>query len=147
MVYIARFPAHKEMFVNMPLGMRIPMYCVAGGRAILSYMPESEARAILEASHRVAYTASTETDVERILEKVRQARRDGFAVANGEYYKGDITVSAPIIDSFGNAIGAINASVPSSRWEMPEVIDQLAPQVIEAARAVGGAVNVREYIR
>ena len=36
MVYVARFATHKEMFVNMPVGMRLPLYCTAAGRAVLS---------------------------------------------------------------------------------------------------------------
>ena len=36
MVYVARFATHKEMFVNMPVGMRLPLYCTAAARAVLS---------------------------------------------------------------------------------------------------------------
>lgn len=34
-VYVSRFPAQEEMFINMPIGMRLPMYCTASGGALL----------------------------------------------------------------------------------------------------------------
>jgi len=50
MVYVARFATHKQMFVHMPVGMRIPMYCAAAGRAVLARLEPDRARRLLQQS-------------------------------------------------------------------------------------------------
>jgi DNA-binding IclR family transcriptional regulator len=138
-VYIARFPTHREMFVNMPIGMRLPVYCTATGRSILSRLPDETASALLAACERVAYTAETITDLERLKDLLVEARDRGFAWANGEYYNGDINISAAILTPSGKPIGAVGVSAPSTRWTLPRAIADLGPQVVETARAIGSS--------
>jgi DNA-binding IclR family transcriptional regulator len=137
-VYIARFPTHREMFVNMPIGMRLPVYCTATGRAILSCLPDDTAAALFEACERVAYTSETITDLARLKALLVEARERGFAWANGEYYNGDINIAAPILAPNGKPVGAVNVSAPSTRWTLESAIAEIGPQVIETARAIGG---------
>jgi IclR family pca regulon transcriptional regulator len=104
MVYVSRFPAQKEMFVNMPIGMRVPVYCTASGRALLSRLAPERASELLAACTRVAYTTETITDLRRLEELLAEARSNGFAWANGEYYNGDLNISAAILTPNGNPI-------------------------------------------
>lgn len=138
MVYVSRFPAHKEMFINMPIGMRIPMFCTASGRAILSQLTADVAMNILEQSNRVPYTASTITDLGRLKELLEEAKVKGFAWANGEYYTGDINISAPILDPSGTPVASVNISAAASRFTLVQAKIELGPQVIETARAISG---------
>src|SRR3546814_10137367 len=101
MVYVSRFPAHKEMFVNMPLGMRIPMFCTASGRALLSRLEPDVALDVLRKNKRAYYTANTITSMNQLEEILDEARTSGFAWANSEYYSGEINISAPILDHTG----------------------------------------------
>lgn len=138
-VYIARFPTQREMFVNMPIGMRLPVYCTASGRAMLSKLPQQHASELIAACNRVAYTPETITDPARLEALLADARANGFAWANGEYYNGDINVSAAILAPNGTPVGAVNVSLPSSRWTLVSAIAEIGPQVIETARAIGGS--------
>lgn len=144
MVYVSRFPAHKEMFVNMPLGMRIPMYCTASGRAILSRLDPDAAMGILSRNNRVSYTASTTTDLDRLADLLAEARANGFAWADSEYYSGDINISAPILDPTGVPVAAVNISAASSRFTLERAKAELGPQAIETARAISGSSAVRQ---
>lgn len=139
MVYVSRFPAHKEMLINMPLGMRIPMFCNASGRAILSRLPAEAALEILERSERVKYTANTITDLGLLRERIQEARESGFAWADSEYYSGDINIAAPILDPLGTPIGAVNISAAASRFSVEKAKKELGIQVIETARAISGS--------
>ncbi len=140
-IYVARFAAHKEMFVQMPIGMRLPAYCTAAGRAILAYLDPAVATQILRSSDRIAHTATTITDMDALLAELDTVRRLGYSISNGEYYVADMTVSAAIFNSERLPIGAINVSVPLSRWSLDEVHQKLAPQILEAARAIS-ALNL-----
>ena len=144
MVYVARFPTHREMFVNMPLGTRLPMYCMAAGRAVMSLLTEQEVRDILQRSKLESFTPTTITGIDDILARVRQARDEGFAWTDGEFYQGDITISAPILGPAGEVLGAISASAPSSRRSLEQARSDLAPQVMEAARSIGATTVHRQ---
>lgn len=145
MVYVARFAAHKEMFVNMPVGMRIPMFCTASGRAILSRLDPDVALDLLRRSTRVPYTANTITDLARLKELLREARASGFAWADSEYYSGDVNISAPILDAAGAPIASVNISAAASRFKLADAKRELGPQAIETARAISGSRAVRQY--
>ncbi|WP_459615198.1 IclR family transcriptional regulator [Bordetella sp. 2513F-2] len=142
MVYVARFATHKQMFVHMPVGMRLPLYCTAAGRAVLSRLPEEVARGLLERCERRAYTATTITGMAQLMEELAFARHHGYARSDGEFYPGDITVSAPILDSGGTPVGAVNVSVPSSRWSFDEAQAVFGPQVLETAHAISASRTI-----
>lgn len=139
MVYVARFATHKEMFVNMPVGMRLPLYCTAAGRAVLAKLDPAVARGLLERCDRKPYTADTITDIDALLAELDFARRHGYARSNGEFYPGDITVSAAVLDAGGTPLGAVNVSVPSSRWSFEQAQAVFGPQVVETAHAISAS--------
>lgn len=141
MLYVARFPSHKQIALHMPLGRHLPMYCTSAGRAYLAALPEAEADAILLASDRHSYTANTVTELEPLRAIVAEVRHEGYAYAQEEYYAGDISVAAAVVNADGYPLGAVNISVPFSRWSLEDVRRQLAPKVINAARAIASATR------
>ncbi|PYE30308.1 IclR family transcriptional regulator [Rhizobium sp. PP-F2F-G38] len=141
MIYVARFTSHKEMPIHVPVGQRLPMYCTAAGRAYLSGLPVEVAASYIERSNRVAFTAHTVTDPAEILELLRRARTDGFSLITEEIYVGDIAVGANIVNADGQPLAAINLSVPFSRWRPEQVLSELAPQVVNTARAISSAAK------
>lgn len=141
MVYVARFPSHKQIPIHVPIGRHMPMYCTSAGRAFLSGLPETEVRAMLKASDRRQYTPHTCTEVAKLAELIRQARTRGFAFNNQEYYLGDVNVAAPVLSSGGRAIAAIHVSAPTSRWQIAEAMKKLGPMVIDCARAISNAAR------
>jgi DNA-binding IclR family transcriptional regulator len=79
------------------------------------------------------YTPTTVTNIDELLKLLRTARSRGFSTANGEFYKGDLGVGAPILDSNGRAIGAVSISAPSVRWSLKRAIEQFTPFLLDAA--------------
>jgi DNA-binding IclR family transcriptional regulator len=136
MVFVARFPGHKSIVVHMPIGRRLPMFCTASGRAYLSLLPQVSVRAILRADARPAFTPTTVTAESGLLRLIAEATANGFAYANGEYYRGDINVAAPLVRAGGFPLGAINISVPMTRWSLARAQAELSSLVIETARAI-----------
>ena len=100
MVYVARFATHKEMFVNMPVGMRLPLYCTAAGRAVLSRLDPDVAHWLLGAAtvdpipppRSPAWTPCW----------LSWSSRAGTAMhVQWRVLPGDITVSAAVLDAGG----------------------------------------------
>lgn len=140
MVYLAQLVTFKFIPVHTPVGMRIPMYCTSSGRAWLSTQPEPLVRAMLEASVRTQRTPATVTEVEAILARIARCRQVGYASNCEELFIGDMGIGAPILDSKGQAVGAVHLSPPTSRWTMEEAQKKLAPMVIECARAISQSI-------
>ena len=140
MMFIARFPSRKPFFIHMPVGRRLPMYCTAAGRAFLSALPVEEARAILERSRLRRFTPTTLHEVPAVLARVAEARGLGYAWANQEYYRGDLTIAAPILGEGGRPVAAINIAGTTSRSTLEELREQFTPLLIAAARAASSSV-------
>lgn len=139
-VYMMRYPSHHAVSVDLHVGSRLPAFCSAGGRAILASMDETRAMAILKASRRSAMTARTVTDLPALLEKLREARRLGYALNDQEAFIGDISVAAALLDREGAPIGAINIAVPWPRWPLAAVLERLVPQLLRTAATVQKAL-------
>jgi DNA-binding IclR family transcriptional regulator len=135
MVYVGRFPTSLTTPVHMPLGRRLPIYCTSAGRAYLSCLPAADRRAVFEASERVPHTRKTITDLQALLDRCEEAAEQGYAYADGEFYTGDLNVSAPVLD-VGRPVGVVTISAPSTRWTIEKVRKQLAPMVMETAQMI-----------
>lgn len=140
MIFIARFPSRKPFFIHMPVGRRLPMYCTAAGRAYLSALPPAEAQAVVAASPLRKFTPTTLHEPAAILARIAEARESGYAWANQEYYRGDLTIAAPILGEGGRPVAAINIAGTTSRSTLAELRQKFAPQLIAAARAASSSV-------
>jgi PcaR/PcaU/PobR family beta-ketoadipate pathway transcriptional regulator len=135
-VYVARAPGRHVISVDIFLGMRIPAYACAPGRAILAFLDEAAAAAILDQSELRKFTPKTITSRSGLLRELAHIRSRGYAIAEEQCYEGEISIAAPIFNSTRQPIAALNISVPDSRWSAEQVEDQLAPIVIEASRGI-----------
>ncbi|RXE67817.1 IclR family transcriptional regulator, partial [Muribaculaceae bacterium Isolate-002 (NCI)] len=59
-------------------GESLPAYVSAGGRMLLSLLPEQEARGLLAATNLIRLTPHTRTDPDELMEEVRKARAQGY---------------------------------------------------------------------
>lgn len=136
MLYVSQILTTQSIPVLTPVGMRIPMYCTSSGRAYLGCLAEDEARRILESSIREPRTPATLTGVDEILRGLQVSRKLGYAVNCEELFLGDMGIAAPIVDRFGQAVGAVHLSPPTSRWSLEEATSRLAPLVLDCARSI-----------
>lgn len=135
-VFVSRFLSRQSLNTDIITGSRLPAYCTSPGRAILSRMPEAEARDILLRSDLRTYTPSTPTDVEQVLATLRDARSNGYAAAFEEIYHGDASVAAAILGPDGSVVAAISIAVPLARFSRKDVLDTFPKLAIAAARGI-----------
>ncbi|VTU33625.1 Pca regulon regulatory protein [Variovorax sp. PBS-H4] len=135
-VYVARFPSLHAVSVDLHVGSRLPVYCSAAGRAILSKLDETEAMAMLAALKRKPMTKRTVTDLRGLSEALAKARELGYALNDQEVFVGEVSIAAALINRAGEPLGAVNIAVPSPRWSMAEVLRRLVPQLLKTARDI-----------
>jgi PcaR/PcaU/PobR family beta-ketoadipate pathway transcriptional regulator len=135
-VYVLRFPSRHVVSVNLAVGSRLPAYCTAPGRAILAYLEESDANAILESSVREKRTPHTVTGKSALLRILRDVREQGFCINNQEAFVGDLSIASPVFGHTGRVLGAVNIAVPTPRWTIGQAKRELVPIVTKAARQI-----------
>ena len=135
-VYVMRVPTHKIMRINLGVGSRLPAYCTSMGRLLLADLDEEELHARLEASTREAFTKHTLTDIDALLAKVAQARRQGWCLVNQELEEGLVSIAAPIVDRAGRAVAALNISGQANRTSAKVMQDTMLPALLASAREI-----------
>lgn len=138
-VFLARFPGRYLVNVDFAVGSRLPAVFTASGRSMLCRLDVAQQRQIIRATPLVAATPMTETDPEVLLQRIEQAGKQGYAIVQNQTVVGDMSVAAAITDHQGLPIGAINISVPSTRWTVEKAEEQLLPHVLLAATSISQA--------
>lgn len=136
MVYLAQVLTTQHIPVLTPVGTQVPMYASSCGRAYLSQLPNAQALAVLQMAERPARTRATLTTLEQLEGRLQRCRDIGFATNCEELFIGDMGIAAPVFNTRGRVVGAIHLAPPISRWSLADAEQQLAPLVIECARAV-----------
>jgi DNA-binding IclR family transcriptional regulator len=116
----------------LEVGAVLPWHACALGKVLVAYRPEAD-RAQLLAGALPMLTGGTVTDPERLKAELHDARRNGYAVEDGEAAIGDAGVAAPVFDSDG-VVGAIGVVGPVERVLAPERRDAHAVLVRETAK-------------
>lgn len=139
LLYLARLQSKRDTFYGYLSGRRVPTYCTAGGRAVLSRLPREEAVDILRRSDRRKMTSRTVVEVEAIMAEVDAAREAGYAVACEQLHVGEVVLAAPIMDTQGRPAGAIHVSGSLAEWAPDAFAGRIAPLAVAAATAVTAA--------
>ncbi len=140
-VYVVRVLSDHLISLRLYVGSRLPAYASSLGRAVLAFLPEEEARAIIDRSELIALTPHTITDRDRLLFELRRIRKRGFALNNQEIAPGLRGVAAPVLTDDGRPIAAINASVPHPLQGPRDMEEVLAPKVMATAREIGALAS------
>jgi IclR family pca regulon transcriptional regulator len=135
-VYVMRVPTHKIMSIALGVGSRLPAYCTSMGRMLLAGQSDDAALRVLRASRRQSLTRHSVTDVDALLAKVQQARRQGWCLVNQELEEGLISIAAPITNRAGATVAALNISGQANRSSARTMQERMLPPLRQAAAAI-----------
>lgn len=138
-IVVARFPSTSVISADLVIGSRLPVFCTAPGRAMLAHLPPAVVNDILHAAPLHAFTPHTITDPDAIMTRLQRIRSGGFEIALQETFLGDLSVGAPIFRKDGRVSAAVNIAVATPRWTPERLVEELAPVVVETARAISAS--------
>lgn len=115
MLYTDHIESPRPVVTRDWTGERFPYHTVAAGYAMLATWTDSEIGRFVRAGLE-SFTSSTETTRTGILQRVRAARRDGYAWTFQDFSEEINGVAAPIVDATGRALGALSVYGPSYRF-------------------------------
>jgi DNA-binding IclR family transcriptional regulator len=138
-IYIHKIESLHAVRAYSRIGGRAPAWCVATGKALLAHAP-----ALVDPllPRLFAFTPATLVEPEALRRDLERARAQGFAINRGEWRADVCGVAAPVRDSSSKVVAAIGISGPSVRLK-PAQLKSYAPDVVQAADAISGALGYR----
>ncbi|ALX85709.1 IclR family transcriptional regulator [Achromobacter denitrificans] len=140
-VYALRRQTKRQTFYATLVGRRMPTFSSSGGRAIMSHLTDAEIDDILGRSDLQPLTPKTITDPERIRQRVREARLQGYALCQEESMVGEIVLASAVVDHGGRPLAAIHISGLLAEWTPESFSQRFSSLAISAARALSGRSN------
>lgn len=137
-VFVLRIVSRHVFSPNIIVGTRVPAYCTAPGLAMLATLPDDEIAQVLDRSQLLQHTQRTIFKPKAIRDRIERVRAAGYAHTEEEYYLGDISTAAAIVDGDGRAVGAINVAVAKPRWKGEADEKRIADLLITAAASISG---------
>ncbi|MFI6013356.1 IclR family transcriptional regulator C-terminal domain-containing protein [Streptomyces sp. NPDC051243] len=132
----ASVAAGRIMDVAIAVGARVPAYVTSTGRVLLAGLPAEE-RSVRLARVRMgaltAHTVTQSTDLEAILERVRE---DGYALVDEELEEGLRSIAVPVRDRDGSPVAAINVTMHSGRRSAAECVTNILPELRATAARI-----------
>jgi len=97
---------------NFRIGMRLPANCTASGKALLSSRSAQHVVDLARARAFYPLTRKSITNVDRLLEQLRQAAARGYALDDEETRQGMLCIGAPIFSAASSeAVAAVGVSL------------------------------------
>ena len=141
MTYVDVIESRNSVRFTVSVGDRRPLYCTAGGRALLATLAEKDLRRYFSRLKPQKLTSHTETNRQRLAEAVEVARQTGVAQTMDQASDGVTGTAAVIRDAAGTVIGALIVAAPSSRLQDRGA--ELARLALEEASAISRSLGHR----
>jgi IclR family pca regulon transcriptional regulator len=135
-VYIARVPTKRIMTVTISVGTRFPAYATSMGRVLLAAQPEAWLDAYLAAVSLQHLTGRTITTASGLGQELRRIRARGWAMVDQELEEGVRSIAAPIRDTDGAVIAAVNVATHAGRRTLDSIVSELLEPLLAAAARI-----------
>ena len=139
-VYIERVKRRQILSIELYVGSRVNMYRTSIGRAILAFLSpdalQAAVAAMLQDQEAVKWVGD---QGERLLEELREVRKKGYALTDGDFVPGVRTIAAPIFNLNGDVEGAINMPVFALIVSREEQLNRHLPLLLETAEKLSVA--------
>lgn len=146
-VYINKVESPQSLRIGTRVGGRLPAYCTGVGKVLLAALSPDDLKQFLKKNRLKRLTPNTIADPEKLREKLREIRSQGYALDNEEFSEGLMCVSAPIYNYSQGVIAAISISGPTQRIKEKNVetlIDLTKISAQEISRGLGFNGTLKE---
>ncbi len=130
-IYLNHVESPLIMRVSTPVGTLAPLHCTASGKVFLADFGPELFEEVVRFSGLEAYTGSTISTRDELVEHLRGVERQGYALDDEEYEQGARCIAVGLRGSSGAVSAAISISGPSIR-----MTDDRVPELAVLVRSV-----------
>lgn len=135
-VYVARVAVRRIMSAAIGVGTRLPAFAASMGRAILACGPAERRDAFLRTATLTPLTPYTITDRDALRAEFARIAAQGWALVDQELEEGLRSVAAPIHDSTGAVVAAVNVAAPARRDRVGEPGSDFVEPLLRAVEGI-----------
>ena len=122
------------------IGFNIPVHSTSIGKILLAYLPSEKQDEILASASLIKFTETTIVDPEVLKEKLKQYKASGYATDKGETHDDLNCIAAPIKNSSGEVVAALNLMAEHSQISAEKLFknaDYLKEKALFISRQLG----------
>jgi len=144
-IYVARVLSRETRALPSLVGGRMPSFCTSNGRVLLANLDPATAARIVESSDRRPLTRETIIEPALIMERVAEARAQGFSIVDGESEADIVSVAVPILDTDGRPLAAINTPLIRGSRTRVEVRRAILPRLKKSAEVIRRSLGAMSF--
>lgn len=137
-MYVDKVDGPKMVHGNSPVGLAVPSWCTATGRAILAHRPDAWDRVLAGPLEKL--TSHTVTDPRQLRAVFAKVATEGYAVARAERGLEHGGVASGIRDHSGEVVASCGVALPAFRMNRA-LVDRCIPLVVSTAQAISAALG------
>lgn len=132
-LYLDSYETEDLIKLSARIGLRRPMYCTSGGKAILAHLKPEYAEALCRGFTYTKFTEFTLTTPESLLDELAAIRNQGYSVDNQEHSLDIYCVGIPLLSASGEPLASVSISMPQFRLEKAPEKHTLCVEALLAA--------------
>lgn len=140
-VYVDVIESSRPVRVISRVGVGLPVYCSAVGKAQVAFESIDEVDRILSEHTIQRYTPRTITDREELLRHLERVRQQGYALDDEEFDDGIRCVGVPVRDYTGRVVAGVSISGPMYRFTDERLRDELIPLATDAGKKLSARLG------
>jgi DNA-binding IclR family transcriptional regulator len=142
-VCLLHVPGTEGFVSNVNAGARFPAHATPMGQILLAQLARKHLFELYGSERLPALTDQTPTTLEALATRVAQATADGYVVSRGSVEAGGISLSAPVHDSSGALVAAIDISCPASAFDEAALETHYLASLLQTAQRISARVVPR----
>jgi IclR family transcriptional regulator, pca regulon regulatory protein len=140
-LYVIRVRKQRDMPWDLQVGTKLPVHATSQGKVLMAFGPPEITESILKDLEFRVYTPKTTRSLPALRKQLSRIRKQRYCINDEEFIMGLRSIAAPILDSTGTAIAAINVEVLSKNYTVEEIERDLPPQILETAEQISSAIR------
>ncbi|SER87072.1 IclR family transcriptional regulator domain-containing protein [Corynebacterium cystitidis] len=146
-LYVGRVPIRRIMAVSITIGTRFPAYATSMGRVLLADRSEEEIDHYLKQAPFEALTPKTLTTPNQLESELARVKNQGYSLVDQELELGLRSVAAPVRDSNGTTVAAVNISTPAAAHTPEFIINNFIPALKSTCATISTDIHAAHLER
>jgi DNA-binding IclR family transcriptional regulator len=131
---VGEYKGERGVYTSVREGEDFPLHCLAAGKVLLSYLPESQRERVLE-EELEQFTDNTITDSDELREELATIREREYALSDSELIDGVRAVASPV-QTNDRIYGSISIAGPTNWMHEERFREELPAMVLETSNEV-----------
>jgi DNA-binding IclR family transcriptional regulator len=142
-VYVAVRNGSRPLGLAFTVGMRLPAYLAATGKAMLAHLPPAKVRALLPASGRLPLlTGHGPATAPAVMKELAEVRERGYSIDDEGIREGVVALAAPIFDASGQPVAGLGVCLNKAVLN-EEQLERQRQVVLNAASTLSQRLGAR----